>query len=252
MASDSNAEQGGGGGGGGGEDRDGRRFPPTMEGLLRFSIEHTSDQADSPSLQPQEMTEERREFLRSALAEATVDPIQVIKRSLAEMQELLDREERQEEEEEEGEGDGEEAASQRLQALLENVTDWCNDIDLANDLHKIGGFALFPRLLAARAAGVRSRAAELVATVAQNNPYTQAQLLAQGALPTLLRLTDDDAAGDEVRVKALFAISCVVFIVIDCVLLSLYFQEEVEYCKTILQICFQGGNNSSSQQGPDR
>ena len=55
--------------------------------------------------------------------------------------------------------------------------------------------------------GVRWRAAQLLATCAQNMPEVQLHLHAIDALPKLLRLTDSDPH-PTVRVKALYAVSC--------------------------------------------
>ncbi|KAJ8402504.1 hypothetical protein AAFF_G00365870 [Aldrovandia affinis] len=57
--------------------------------------------------------------------------------------------------------------------------------------------------------GVRWRAAQLIASCAQNMPEVQCYLLGQGALLRLLQLTDTDPQ-PTVRVKALYAVSCLV------------------------------------------
>lgn len=55
--------------------------------------------------------------------------------------------------------------------------------------------------------GLRWRAAELIASCAQNMPQVQLYLLSNGALSKLLQLTDSDP-NHTVRVKALYAVSC--------------------------------------------
>lgn len=55
--------------------------------------------------------------------------------------------------------------------------------------------------------GLRWRAAQLIASCAQNMPQVQVHLLSIGALPKLLQLTDSDPH-PTVRVKALYAVSC--------------------------------------------
>ncbi|XP_054615837.1 hsp70-binding protein 1-like [Dunckerocampus dactyliophorus] len=57
--------------------------------------------------------------------------------------------------------------------------------------------------------GLRWRAAQLIASCAQNMPQVQVHLLKIGALPKLLQLTDSDPH-PTVRVKALYAVSCLV------------------------------------------
>lgn len=51
------------------------------------------------------------------------------------------------------------------------------------------------------------RAADLIAELSQNNPYCQSRILAGGLLPTLLEMVDNGTS-EIVRVKALYAISC--------------------------------------------
>lgn len=76
------------------------------------------------------------------------------------------------------------------------------------DLMKLGGLDLcMSRCLRHSEAGIRWRAAQLIASCAQNMPEVQYYLLNQGALQTLLQLTDHDT-NSTVRVKALYAVSC--------------------------------------------
>lgn len=76
------------------------------------------------------------------------------------------------------------------------------------DLMKLGGLEVcVSRCVCHTEAGVRWRAAELLACCAQNMPEVQLYLLQQGALHTLLHLTDHDTH-PTVRVKALYAVSC--------------------------------------------
>lgn len=110
-----------------------------------------------------------------------------------------DREKREDEEEEE-----------EKEAALEMLCDLCDNLDNARDLMKLGGLEVcVSRCVCHAEAGVRWRAAELVACCAQNMPEVQLYLLQQGALHTLLQLTDHDPK-PTVRVKALYAVSCLV------------------------------------------
>jgi len=77
-----------------------------------------------------------------------------------------------------------------------------------SDFHKIGGFHILPLLLTSRHAGLRWRAADLVATLTQNNAYCQNAVLELKLLPLLIKLLDDASEDEQVRVKALYAISC--------------------------------------------
>lgn len=63
-------------------------------------------------------------------------------------------------------------------------------------------------LLRSEHEGLRSGAAELVGTLTQNNPYCQKEVLEIGLLPILLQKLDDSSETELVRIKSLFAISC--------------------------------------------
>ncbi|KTF82658.1 hypothetical protein cypCar_00047150 [Cyprinus carpio] len=138
------------------------------------------------------------EFLRGALAEVCkgqMDEVEQMKRCL----EVLCRDECKERGSKE---EGEEA--------LEMLSELCENLDNARDLMKLGGLDLcMSRCLCHSEAGIRWRAAQLIASCAQNMPEVQFYLLNQGALLTLLQLTDHDA-NSTVRVKALYAVSCLV------------------------------------------
>lgn len=72
----------------------------------------------------------------------------------------------------------------------------------------LGGLELcISKYLCHAQSGLRWRAAELIASGAQNMPQVQIHLLSMGALPKLLKLTDSDPH-PTVRVKALYAVSC--------------------------------------------
>lgn len=76
------------------------------------------------------------------------------------------------------------------------------------DLMVLGGLELcVSQYLCHIQSGLRWRAAQLIASCAQNMPQVQLHLLSIGALPKLLQLIDSDP-NSTVRVKALYAISC--------------------------------------------
>uniref|UniRef100_A0A4W5QDH6 HSPA (heat shock 70kDa) binding protein, cytoplasmic cochaperone 1 n=1 Tax=Hucho hucho TaxID=62062 RepID=A0A4W5QDH6_9TELE len=79
-----------------------------------------------------------------------------------------------------------------------------------SDLMTLGGLDLcVSQCLNHPQGSVRWRGAQLIASCAQNMPEVQCHLLSKGALPKLLQLTDSDPH-PTVRVKALYAVSCLV------------------------------------------
>ncbi len=84
------------------------------------------------------------------------------------------------------------------------------DINAACDLSKVGGLPpLLSTIRGSPHARLRALAAEVVATVVQNNPKAQQALLDAGALDAVLQLAraDTDATA---RLKGLFAVSAMV------------------------------------------
>ena len=78
---------------------------------------------------------------------------------------------------------------------------------VSSDFQKMGAYGVVQGLLQSEHADIRWRAAQLIATVVQNNPHCQQKALETQLLPLLVHLVDTDA-NMLVRVKALYAISC--------------------------------------------
>lgn len=181
-----------------------RRYPQNLQGLLQMSVEAGSA-AEGPA--PSEpMSEERKAWLRDALAEigkGQMDEVEQMKKCLAILRQegMTDREgveERDEEDEDERE------------SAFEILSDLCENLDNARDLMILGGLDLcLSQYLCHAQSGLRWRAAELIASCAQNMPQVQIHLLSIGALPKLLQLIDSDPH-PTVKVKALYAVSCLI------------------------------------------
>ncbi|XP_076866689.1 hsp70-binding protein 1 [Brachyhypopomus gauderio] len=182
---------------------EGNRHPRNLKGVLHMAVEAGSASDGPTPLAP--MSEERMAFLQGALSEmrkSQMDDVEQMKQCVAVLCRDEGNRERGSEEEEDQEDERE--------AALELLSDLCENLDNARDLMKLGGLDVcVSRCLCHSEAGVRWRAAQLVASCAQNMPEVQIYLLHQGALKTLLQLTDHDTH-PTVRVKALYAVSCLV------------------------------------------
>lgn len=95
----------------------------------------------------------------------------------------------------------------QCEAELEKVADLVDNIDLANDFHRVGGFTVLKSCLNSLHSGIRWRTAVLIAELTQNNPYCQEKILEAGLLPILLNMVDCDPL-ELARVKSLYAVSC--------------------------------------------
>lgn len=94
------------------------------------------------------------------------------------------------------------------QDILEEVRDWCEEVDIAVDFLKIGGLSVLTSVYHDQSAEIRWRCLDLIATVVQNNPNCQMVALNKdGFVSDLLELLDNDPDG-LVQTKALYALSC--------------------------------------------
>ncbi|XP_068613527.1 hsp70-binding protein 1-like [Brachionichthys hirsutus] len=180
------------------EDRRDRRYQQNLQGVLQMAVDAGTGAGASAPAQP--MSEERKSWLTVALAEfadCQMDDVAEMKRFLA----ILRNEGARNEEEQEYD---------RRESAFEVLSELCENLDNARDLMTLGGLELcVSQYLCHVQSGLRWRAAGLIAACAQNMPQVQAYLLGIGVLPTLLQLTDSDP-DPTVRVKALYAVSCLV------------------------------------------
>ncbi|TRY97292.1 hypothetical protein DNTS_020585 [Danionella cerebrum] len=183
--------------------RGSRHHPRNLQGVLQMAIEAGSASDGPAPLEP--MTNERMEFLRGAMSEVCKGQMDEVEQ----MRQCLDVLRGDECRERESEGEDEEEENER-ETALEMLSELCENLDNARDFMKLGGLDLcLSQCLRHHEAGIRWRAAHLIASCAQNMPEVQFHLLNQGALLTLLQLTDNDS-NSTVRVKALYAVSCLV------------------------------------------
>ncbi|XP_042200836.1 hsp70-binding protein 1 isoform X2 [Callorhinchus milii] len=178
----------------GGSDRD--RHPQNLQGLLRLSVEAGTVGDGVPELHP--MAEQRRQWLQDALSDAfdgQLDELKQIKQCLQILYEPPD-------EDTGGEG--------RKERALDLVADLCENLDNARDFCKLDGMKLVVEtLLQCADPELRWRSANIIGTCSQNNPFVQQCALGLGAIQILLDLLNNDE-NDLVRIKALFAVSCLV------------------------------------------
>lgn len=120
---------------------------------------------------------QKKEFLEQAFAAMTVDEAAAM-RDLA--QKLL---------KERPEGVDVEAHTDEQVGALDELCDLVESVDNAKNLFVVGGFGpLLACLAPGRAVRLQRRAAEVLATVVQNNPKAQLWALQAGTLPTLVAL----------------------------------------------------------------
>lgn len=162
-----------------------------LQNVLRYSTTHTDPSQQSTeqieeTKVSREMSPERKKWLDTALSQMSINPIDEMKKCLKVLIDENDQDRRAE--------------------ALETLRDWCEDLNFAIDFHKINGYSLFSDLLNDKNNEIRALTCDLIGTLAQNNPYCQETLISSKILPLLLFKLDKDT--EEVKIKAMFSISC--------------------------------------------
>ncbi|KAJ8916484.1 hypothetical protein NQ315_000126 [Exocentrus adspersus] len=171
------------------------RQPTSLQGLLRFAMEATKAEDAPHDSEYQPMDEERKKFLEAALKSLTVDVVQELQKQI----QILQRVEQAKPEDE----------VKEFEQALETILEYVDQIDTANDFHKIGGFMVLYPCLKSVHPSVRAGGCELLATLCQNNLYCQQVVLDNEFVPKLLSIIEKDE-DIQVVVKALYALSGIV------------------------------------------
>ncbi|GBG59918.1 hypothetical protein CBR_g66724 [Chara braunii] len=162
---------------------------PDWAGLLKWSVKQSD--GTRPSRQ---ISEEDRKWFQEAMSAQTIDVIKRMKEITMVMNipsETL---------QEQG------VTVEELESMLEELQDHVECIDMANDLHAIGGLKPLLGFLHSKEPCLRARAAEVVSTMVQNNPKSQQNIMNAGGLePLIYNFTSDEDV--LVRTKSLGAIS---------------------------------------------
>ncbi|XWS55640.1 hypothetical protein CRYUN_Cryun09bG0018400 [Craigia yunnanensis] len=165
---------------------------PNWDGLLKWSIAHSDGTRPTRNL-----SEEDRRWFMEAMQSQSIDVIKRMKEITLVMQapeQVL-------------EAQGVTAAN--LEDMLDELQEHVESIDMANDLHSIGGLVPLLGYLKNSHANIRAKAAEVVSTIVQNNPRSQQLVMeVNGLEPLLSNFTSDPDV--TVRTKALGAISSLI------------------------------------------
>ncbi|XP_011643484.1 hsp70-binding protein 1 [Pogonomyrmex barbatus] len=170
------------------------RQPTNLQGLLKYAMDAAqSEDMENKSVYP--LDEEKKTFLNAALSSLTVNVIEELHKALQILSNVVNLR-----------ADDD---SSEYENTLERMADFVDNIDIANDFYKIGGFSVFQPCLNSSHSNIRWRIADIIAELAQNNPFCQDKLLEAGVFPVLLSMIDTDPS-EQARIKALYAVSCIV------------------------------------------
>ncbi|CAB3379931.1 Hypothetical predicted protein [Cloeon dipterum] len=168
---------------------DGRQPPENMQQLLRLTLDASGTNAPTPNYEP--ISEENRKWLNEAISDMSINVIEELTKGIKVLEQV-------------GSISGSDSPEE-FERVLDLITNYVDNMDISNDFHKIGGFTIFDPLLSSPHPRLRSKAANLIAEVTQNNVYCQQRVT--HLFPKLLQMVKEDPE-PEVKVKALYALSC--------------------------------------------
>ncbi|XP_078182579.1 uncharacterized protein LOC144576166 [Carex rostrata] len=162
------------------------------DGLLKWSL------ANSEGTRPtRQLSEEDRKWFVEAMQSQTVDVIKRMKEITLVMttpEDVL-----------QAQG----ITPDNIEDMLDELQDHVESIDMANDLHTIGGLVPLLGYLKNSHVNIRAKAADVVATIVQNNPKSQQLVMEANGLEALLMNFASDSS-ITARTKALGAISSLI------------------------------------------
>lgn len=162
------------------------------DGLLKWSLANSDG-----TRPPRQLSEEDRKWFVEAMQAQTVDVIKRMKEITLVMttpEDVL-----------QAQG----VTPDNIEDMLDELQDHVESIDMANDLHSIGGLVPLLGYLKNSHANIRAKAADVVATIVQNNPKSQQLVMeVNGLEPLLMNFASDSSI--TARTKALGAISSLI------------------------------------------
>ncbi|KAJ1292940.1 hypothetical protein BS78_01G029300 [Paspalum vaginatum] len=165
---------------------------PDWNGLLKWSLAHGD--GTNP---PRALSEEDRKWFMEAMQANTVDVVKRMKEITQVMKTPEDVLHSQG------------VTPENIEDMLDELQEHVESIDMANDLHSIGGLDPLLGYLKNSHAGIRAKAAEVVSTIVQNNPKSQQLVMESNGLDPLLTNFKSDPSTNA-RTKALGAISSLI------------------------------------------
>lgn len=162
-----------------------------LQSVLKYSTlnsDGTSQTIDEKKDLVTSMDPEKKKWLEDALNNISIDPNAEMSKCIKCLKEEDDIE-------------------RKLEALG-TLRDWCEDMNFAIDLHKMKGYEIIPLLLKHTSPDIRALTCDLVGTCAQNNEYSQETFVSSKIILLMLKTLENDQ-DKNVKIKALFAISCI-------------------------------------------
>ena len=168
----------------------------SLDELLKISLKLTDEELREWPTHQKEFEPERQKWLKEAINDILQnEDLKILKESL----QILHHG---------GYEEVEEGIIKKKSKALDDILFLLDSDHNANDLHLIGGLPIISGYLGSPVSSLRWRAAEILANTTQNKPVCQLAAMDTGAIEKLIALVKDDDV-DMVKVKAIFALSCI-------------------------------------------
>jgi len=139
---------------------------------------------------PAEMSAERKAWLEDALTNITINPVERMKLCIEKIKNPT-------------------VTDEELKGAAEELSHWCEELDLAKDFFTLGGMEILPILLDHISDNIRVQGCSLIASLVQNNDHCQRIVVQSNLLQKLLKILDENET-DDCKIKAVTAISALI------------------------------------------
>ena len=147
-----------------------------------------------------QMGNDRREFLESAIREITVDHVEVLRKQIQKLNDLIVKLNSKT-------PLSEEENDEYCQLLEEDLVENVSNIDFANDFYKLGGFQSLTELIDCELATFKVPTMNLIAELVQNNEYCQKAAYELNYLAKFNHLIKNEK-NQTIVLKTVYALSC--------------------------------------------
>ncbi|XP_054280407.1 uncharacterized protein LOC128998330 [Macrosteles quadrilineatus] len=168
------------------------RQPHTLQDLLKISTRLQGN--DRP---PEQISQEKAEFLKNALNAMTVDLVPEMQKRLEVLKEVQTKPE-----------NFVDTNLAKYQETLEQLVEFLYEIDLAQIFYQIDGLNIIAPLLKSKHASLRSSTAAIILECCKNNPFCQELSVTDEVFRPLMEMASSDPNKDAMF-KAIAAVSAI-------------------------------------------
>lgn len=172
-----------------------------MQNLLQVAVQNQALASNSDEQRSFErMSDERRQFLESAIEGLTVDHIKILKKQIEQLNELIAKLNSKT-------PLNEDETDEYCKLLEEDLLEIVSNMDFANDFYKLGGFQSLTELIDCELATFKVSVMNLIAELVQNNEFCQKKAYELNYLDKFVNLIRKEQ-DQSIVLKTIYALSC--------------------------------------------